>query len=80
MSDKQINKNGVASQMRAMFLILSMLFCAAIHANPEFQKYTYTDENGITISVSDPGMIMIWYIIPNMIIIGQMESFRCRWK
>lgn len=54
MSDKQINKNGVASQMRAMFLILSMLFCAAIHANPEFQKYTYTDENGITISVSDP--------------------------
>ncbi len=54
MSDKHVNKNGVASQMRAMLLILSMLFCAAIHAKPEFQKYTYTDENGITISVSDP--------------------------
>ena len=54
MSDKQVNKNGTVSQMRAMSLILSMLLCIAANAKLDSTEYTFTDEDGITISVSDP--------------------------
>ena len=54
MSDKQVNKNGTVSQMRAISLILSMLLCIAANAKLDSTEYTFTDEDGITISVSDP--------------------------
>ncbi len=54
MSDKHVNKNDTVSQMRAMSLILSMLLCIAANAKTEFQEYTYTDEHGVVVSISNP--------------------------